>query len=491
MILRTGFNDGLFSLLLILLIGCNSFHESDIPVVNRLPVVIPDYTELSIPPNIAPLNFRIKEEGDKYRVVIRCHKQSVVVQSTDGNVVIPERKWKDLLKSAVGKELVYTIYVSENNKWEKFKSYTNKVVPEEVDQYLFYRLIYPGYELWNEMGIYGRDVTCFDEIPLIENKSVHNHCVNCHSFKQNSPDTFMFHVRGEKGGTIISKNGLVNKLDTKTQNMLSGGVYPAWHPNGRYIAFSTNKIQQFFHARGDKFIDVSDFASNLVVLDTKTNTVFSDSSIQSAEFMETFPDWSPDGKYLYFTRAEQRTDSTQYNTIRYNLMRIAFDARNMTFGELELIYDASVQNKSVTFPKVSPDGKNLMFTLSDYGTFSIWHKEADLFMMDLETKKVSKLPVNSDDVESYHSWSSNGKWFVFSSKRMDGQCARPYFAYVNNDGTVGKPFLLPQKDPEFYDSYLKTFNIPELVKAPFNFDTWKLVREAAFPAKKVKHTTLK
>lgn len=485
MFLQFRYLKGILLLLLIVIIGCNS--NKDSVVINRLPVIFPDYTYLTIPPNIAPLNFKINEAGDKFEVVISCGEQSFSIKSKNGKVIIPDDKWKTLLKHAVGKRITYTVSAFFNEEWQTFSSFTSKVVEEEIDQYLFYRLLYPGYELWNEMGIYGRDLTGFDETPLIENKSVHNHCVNCHSFNQNSPDTFMFHMRGERGGTIISKGGHVNKLNVKTQNMLSGGVYPAWHPNGKYIAFSTNKIQQFFHAQGEKLIDVSDFASNLVVLDTETNTVFSDSCLQSAEYMETFPNWSPDGKYLYYTSAAQRTDSTAYNTIRYNLMRVAFDAQEKKFGQVELLYNAEKDGKSVTFPKISPDKRYLMFTLCDYGTFSIWHKEADLYMMDLKTQAVTKLLVNSNDVESYHSWSSNSAWFVFSSKRLDGQCARPYFSYVGKDGTVSKPFVLPQKDPEFYNSFLKTYNIPELVRGPFDFDTWKLVREASFRAEKVKN----
>ncbi len=83
--------------------------------------------------------------------------------------------------------------------------------------------------------------------------------------------------------------------------------------------------------------------------------------------------------------------------------------------------------------------------------------------------------VNSDDVDSYHSWSSNGKWIVFSSKRMDGLWARPFIAAFNSEtGQFGKPFVVPQKDPLYYDDFMKTYNIPELVTGPIN-DTGEFV----------------
>lgn len=83
-----------------------------------------------------------------------------------------------------------------------------------------------------------------------------------------------------------------------------------------------------------------------------------------------------------------------------------------------------------------------------------------------QTVRHRRLAVNSDESESWHSWCSSGRWFVFSSKRFDGLFARPHFAYVDRNGRVGKPFVLPQRDPAFYDSCFKTYNIPGLVRGP-------------------------
>lgn len=111
-------------------------------------------------------------------------------------------------------------------------------------------------------------------------------------------------------------------------------------------------------------------------------------------------------------------------------MRIPFDAETMTFGSPDTVYNAAMRRRSATFPRVSPDGNYLLFTEADYGTFHIWHKSADLYLMNLRTKSVRPLEeVNSRDVESYHSWSSNGRWIVFSSRRDDGSYTRPYIAW--------------------------------------------------------------
>jgi len=78
--------------------------------------------------------------------------------------------------------------------------------------------------------------------------------------------------------------------------------------------------------------------------------------------------------------------------------------------------------------------------------------------------------VNSDNTESYHSWSSNSRWFVFSSRRIDGLYTRPYIAFIDENGKTGKPFLLPQKDPDYYTFLLESFNIPELIKGPVSIN---------------------
>ena len=79
------------------------------------------------------------------------------------------------------------------------------------------------------------------------------------------------------------------------------------------------------------------------------------------------------------------------------------------------------------------------------------------------------MDLNSDDTESYHTWSSNGKWLVFSSKRIDGRSARPFIAYFDDWDKTGKPFVLPQKDPDHYETMLESFNIPEFVSGKIRF----------------------
>ena len=155
-------------------------------------------------------------------------------------------------------------------------------------------------------------------------------------------------------------------------------------------------------------------------------------------------------------------------------MRIPFDAETGKWGKPQMLVSSEVTNKSVSFPRVSPDNRYVMFCLSDYGNFSINHKSSDLYLYDIHKGAFHRLDVNSDQTDSFHSWSGNSRWFVFSSKRDNGLFARPYICYFDKNGNTGKPFVLPQKDPDYYGTFLKSYNVPELIKGRITVNSRKL-----------------
>lgn len=443
--------------------GCR--REDKVSETVREAVIEPDYAGVTVPHNIAPMNFLIKEEGRSFRVVASNKSGfSLSVSSSDGIIHFPLRKWKKLLEnSGEGKIEIRIISENEGKFFKSFHPIYLTVAKEPIDPYLCYRLLYPGYETYSQIKIIERNIESFKEKSIVENQMIENNCVNCHSFNKNDPQRFLLHIRGSVGGTYFVNGKKIIKTVLQTKEMTSGAVYPAWHPSGRLVAFSSNNIVQSFHSIADKNIEVIDLASSLVIYDTDRNVIMPVTDTDTAKYLETFPEWSPDGKYLYYCRANQITDNNDFKSIKYILVRKSFDEQSMSFGKTEIIYNAASSGKSVSFPRISPDGKYLIFTLHNYGNFSIWHKEADLYLLDLSDGKSGKMSVNSDESESYHSWSSNGKWIVFSSKRGDGLTARPYLAYFGSPDLIGKPFVLPQKDPTLYGRLVKTFNKPEFV----------------------------
>jgi len=98
-------------------------------------------------------------------------------------------------------------------------------------------------------------------------------------------------------------------------------------------------------------------------------------------------------------------------------------------------------------------------------------------MMDLETGEYEKLELaSSDKAEGWHSWSTNGRWIVFSSKRDGGIFTRLCISYVDKDGKAHKSFMLPQKSAAYYDSLLDTFNTPEFSIGPIEVSERELGR---------------
>ncbi len=450
---------------LLLVFSCKRRNEVIATEMNRMAEIEPDYSGIIIPFNIAPLNFFVKEEGNFFLVTAFSPSgYKISVRSSDGVIRFPEKKWKELITQSIGGEIriEITVYGGKNGSG-KFSSFSLDVVNDKIDPFIVYRILYPGYEAWRDMKIVQRSLESFYEKSVFENQLLDNNCVNCHTFLQNNPEKFLLHVRGSKSGTYFADNGEIIKTSLKTKNMPANAVYPSWHPSGNFVAFSSNKTVQAFHSRPEKNIEVFDLFSSLVLYDIRGNEIMACVERDSVQYMETFPCWSPDGTWLYYCRTPQVQEGFDFRDVKYDLVRIPFDLNKRSFGKPEVIFDAASINKSVSFPAVSPDGKSVVFTLHDYGTFSIWHREADLYLLDTETGETVKMSVNSEESDSYHSWSSNGKWLVFSSKRDDGLSARPYFSYIYSADSAGKPFVLPQKDPGLYSKMKRTFNRPEFV----------------------------
>jgi hypothetical protein len=199
--------------------------------------------------------------------------------------------------------------------------------------------------------------------------------------------------------------------------------------------------------------------------------------------MESLPEWSPDGKYIYFCSGPSMDSVANkylpYEDMRYDLMRISYDVDKDVWGEVEPVIQASEINKSIAHPKISPDGRYLLFCMSDCTYFPLYRPESDLYLMDMQTGRFHKAEnINSNQAESYHCWSDNGRWIVFSSKRQDGQSTHLYIAYFDRDGHFSKPFLLPQRDPEYESSRAIVYNIPEFIKGPVTIRPQTLIRAA-------------
>ncbi len=464
----------------------------DLSALNRidgLPRIDPDYTGVVIPPNIAPLNFKVLEPGTGYLVKISAgEKNAIQVYSSAPAIRIPMQKWRRLLAQNKGKDFNIHVFVRDaDKKWHQYKSITNHIAPEEIDAWLSYRLINPAYNIWTKLGIYQRHLESFTEKPVLINRLTEGNCMNCHNYQNRDPDNMVLHLRGGKSsGTLVISDGRPVKVNTST-GFNRAGAYPAWHPTEKRIAFSVNNLTMFYHNTGEPR-DVLDRASDIIVYDVPTNTVTTTPAISDLGRMENFPWWSPDGRWLYFCSApamenyvyttDKGYEDLAFDKILYDLVRIPYNPGSGDWGEPETLISARETGRSVTIPRVSPDGRYVLICMADYGNFPVYLESSDLYLYDLQTGTNTRLDINSDETDSYHTWSSNGRWFVFSSKRRNGFAARPYFSYFDGNGRAHKPFVLPQKDPEFYHTYIMTYNVPELMKGKVKPGPRKLAKTA-------------
>ena len=445
------------------------------------PDIYPDYIGVTIPVNIAPLNFNMADETAlRIDAVITDRHGHELHSQGDDAVDFDLDDWHTLLAQNPGDSLTVTVSAKYDDGWHTYRPFALYVSPDSIDYGLCYRLIAPGYEVWSKMGIYERDLSSFDERALIENTQFEG-CVNCHSFNRGNPADMSLHIRGPHGATLIRHSTFNTQhfiaYNTKTDQTLGLCVYPYWHPSGRYVAYSTNTTKQTFHSAHPNLIEVFDEASDLQVYDIDKNELLLSPLLKQDSVYETYPVFSADGRSLYFCAARALPeDNHQLDSIRYNLCRIDFDPATGSFGNnIDIIIDAEAQHKSVSFPRPSYDGRFLCYTLSDYGQFSIWHHEADLYLLDLSTGESHPMAkANSEDTESFHNWSSNSRWMVLSSRRDDGLFTRPYFCHVDAKGNVSKAFMLPQRNPRrFYRERFLSFNVPDFVIGPTNFDSHK------------------
>jgi hypothetical protein len=472
--------------LFLLLTRCTNIPEGA-HAVNQYPEIYPDYINITIPKNIAPLNFMMKVPCEKMVVVVTGKGSKVEARGKNKiSFSIPE--FQKLLSQNAGGKLKIEVFAKQEKSWKSYKPFEWQITAETIDPYLSYRLIEPGYEVWNKISIRQRNITNFDEKIIADNNLIDGSCINCHITNKHNPQQSFFHIRHPKmGGTVIANGNTIRKIDTRTSKTLSAGVYGNWHPSGKFIAFSTNVIIPKFHSEPDKRMEVYDTKSDLIVTDLEKNEVFSSPLISMPGKLETFPEFSADGRQLFFCVTDTLSLPAEYKKLKYSLCRIGFDPQNRTFGEkVDTLFSAAKEGKTVSEPKASPDGKTLMFTVSDYGTFPIWHSEAELYLLNIETGTVNKLPAVNEKKysNSYHSWSSNSRWFVFASKRDDGMYGKPYFSFIDTNGNATKPFVLPQKDAEFYDQFSKSFNIPELFEIKNAFGYTDVERIFQKPAEK-------
>ncbi len=465
----------LFYVLLLMLICSCGVNVTDTISMDCAPILWPDYNGVTIPKNIAPLNFSTVRYDSLQGIEAQIKTPDGKVYEYSGAkyIDIPIDDWRTMMQESAGNKIEITVAEITGNKKYCYRPFEIYVADSEVDSYLCYRLIAPGYELYSRMGLYCRDLTTFNQTTVVDNRLIHGNCVNCHSFCMGNTDIAQFHIRGDLGCTVLKSGDELTISNAKTDKLKLNCVYPYWHPSGNYIAYSQNNTVQSFHCGSPNRVEVYDSESRVVVYDVKNNKLLTCPELNSARTFTTEPSFSPDGKWLYYATADTVDMAIKTREVHYDICRIGFDEATGGFvGNVDTLVKASKDSLSTAFPRPSYDGKWLLFTKFKYGQFAIWHKEADLWMMNLETTETFPLErANCDyDADSYHSWSQNSEWIAFESRRDDGLYTRAYIAHINKNGRADKAFMIPQRSPEDNRRLMYSYNVPEFATKEFKVD---------------------
>lgn len=466
-------------LTLVCLYGCNLSPE-DVVLCNEPPLITPDYVGVTIPAEIAPLNFGMVD-AERLDVIIKGNKGGEL--RTNGDYAdFDIEGWHQLTQQNKGDSLLVTVCAKHNGTWTQYQSFPIYISDDALGEWgVTYRLIPPGYESYKLMGIYQRNLSNFDQTTVLDNKTIDAQCINCHTPNRTNPTQFTFHVRGQLGATIVKTEERLDILSPRNETLGGGMVYPFWHPSGAYVAYSTNHTHQNFHQLRDHRVEVYDESSDIIIYRTATNEILLDSIVATKDHLENYPVFSPDGKTLYYCSAA-KTDSIwkNYKQVKYNICRISFDPETGQFSsKADTLINARSIGKSANMPRISYDGRFMLYTICDYGCFPIWHAESDLWMMNLENGNTYQLQLaNSTDADSFHNWSLNSRWIVFTSRRSDGLYTNLYLAHIDANGQAAKAFRLPQRNPMEYEAEnIWSFNTPEFASGPVAVDAEDLSRQ--------------
>ncbi|MBS1871921.1 MAG: tetratricopeptide repeat protein [Acidobacteria bacterium] len=190
-------------------------------------------------------------------------------------------------------------------------------------------------------------------------------------------------------------------------------------------------------------------------------------------YVHTNAVWSPDGKYLVFARAAardaypagsriaERANDPNETQIRYDLYRIPFN--NGRGGAAEPIPGASANGMSNSFPKVSPDGKWIVFVKAANG--QLMRPDSKLYIAPAEGGQARLMKCNTPLMNSWHSFSPNGRWLVFSSKSRSPY-TQMFLTHIDENGDDSPAILI-----ENSTASNRAVNIPEFVNvAPDAFE---------------------
>ncbi|MBL0713608.1 MAG: PD40 domain-containing protein [Desulfosarcina sp.] len=311
-------------------------------------------------------------------------------------------------------------------------------------------------------------------------------CSNCHSVSRDGRLLGVdMDIDGDKGGYVLvrtERDTVVSRPDLVSWNSFTGpsgrksmGLFSKISPDGRYVA-STVWEHSFFAYLDDVWYSQFFFPIRgvIAVYDIEKKSFQTLGGADDEMFVQTCPDWHPDGQSLVFARAKPAPSLfkalgdrkvlptspgdriqalNKIHKLHFNLYRSPFGQGGG--GRAQPLNGASHNGFSNYFPRHSPDGRWIVFTRSPNGLAI--QPESELWIVPAAGGEARRMRCNLSPMNSWHSWSPNGRWLVFSSKAR-GPHTQLYLTHVDREGQDSPPVLLSRFSSPGYACM-----VPELV----------------------------
>ncbi len=454
------------------------------------------------PKDMAPPAFIWKDDNSKvskWKISVKS-EESTIIDNLEVNEKLwkPSREiWNTILAS--NPEKIFTVSISgKANGMISRANVAFSISADPVNAPIFFRSVPLPFKFAREnmkkIKWHLGDVSS-DSRPhaMLQDMPV---CANCHSFSKDGKTIGMdVDAIDDKGAYALSSFQKSTRFASDSimswSNFQKGkftyGLLSQLSPDGRYVVSTLHDCEIFVDRKDLEYSQLFfPFKGILVVYDRKEKRYFELPGANDSLFVQSNPCWTPDGKTILFTRAKAKhynesgihngsvaksQDQERYKKFEKTYLDrdslFKFDIYTLPFnngkgGKATPVEGASKNGLSNYFPKVSPDGKWLMFCQAE--SFMLLQKDSKLLIMPLAGGKPRVMNCNSQNMNSWHSWSPNSKWLIYSSK-MFGPYTQLFLTHINDDGTDTPPVYL---DNFSFENFAN--NIPEFVNTNYNKD---------------------
>ena len=219
-------------IILLLFVTACSLSPRDVLKADALPEIYPDYIGVTIPAEIAPMNFCMADETvEAVSVKVRGSnggelesKTGLFAKKDVAHFDIEE--WHSLTKENIAGELIFSVKAFKDGQWKEYEPFSMFVSSKPlVDYGITYRKIAPGFETFSDIGIYQRRLSAYEEETIFNIKDVDGQCMNCHYANRGNPEQYLVHVRGKHGATMVHNRDKDTDLNTKTNKTCGSCTY--------------------------------------------------------------------------------------------------------------------------------------------------------------------------------------------------------------------------------------------------------------------------